>query len=523
MIDDWRPLGESLEWALGRRYWDRRGLSAFVEDGVPFMVNADGVAADAWAELLLQQLERSGRTPAEGASVLEIGVGSGLFARHLLRAVARRSPSWAEALTFVAADASPRMLEDIARRDVLEPFVRNCRLVVHEAGGDPAGLADAAPTRGYDAVFLNYVLDTLPFTAVRVKTEGLPTEIQVRTVLAAAGDPEPLRPLAADREPESLDHLLRVRDDLRMEFREVAWNGALGAEAAGEPGVRLLHHGAAACLDACIGLLAHGGFVALRDYAFSETADGETAPLFQGFAGSTAVGLDFRYLEALIAARGWAAAAPEEDDEDIRTRLIAPTVSSPTAAAFRRLFGKAATDPAKLLTARARTLANAGCTTAALDTYRRLLEQRPDHWGLHSEAARLLNKVGDHHAAAAVARDGLEANPISPELMNDLGDALFFAGAVDEAHRWFAAAFELAPAAAQGPFNLTYTHARRGEYADALAAIATALAVDTAGAFRERLLARQSELLAEMDREWRRQDAKAQDRRGPWRNVTTGA
>jgi SAM-dependent methyltransferase len=122
VIEDWRPLGDSLEWALGHRYWDRRGLAAFLEDGVPFIINADGVAAGAWAELLIDHLERAGRTPAGGASVLEIGVGSGLFARHLLRAVARISPAWSANLTFIAADASPRMLEDIARHDVLEPF-----------------------------------------------------------------------------------------------------------------------------------------------------------------------------------------------------------------------------------------------------------------------------------------------------------------------------------------------------------------------------------------------------------------
>ena len=520
VIDDWRPLGDSLEWALGRRFWDRRGLGAFLEDGVPFMINADGVAAAAWVELLIGHLERIGRTPAEGACVLEIGTGHGLFARHLLRAVARLSPAWAERLTVVAADASPRMLEDIARRDVLAPFEANCRLVVEDAADPGEALADAATGQGYDAVFLNYVLDTLPFRAVHVRADGSVCEIRVRTVLAGAADPAQLRALATARTPEALDQLLPVRDDLRMELGEFPYAGAVD----GGAGVYLLHDGAGRCLDRCMSLLAPGGFVAVRDYPFlADVPERETQPLFQVFGGSTAVGLDFRFLEGRARRRGWTLVAPEEDDEDIRTRILAPSLPEEAVADFRRLFGARATDAAKKLADRARSFVSAGFTSAALDAYRQLLAERPDHWGLHAEAAKLLNTLGDHASAAAVARAGLEANPISPELMSELGDAHFLAGEVAEAHRWFAAICELAPGAPMGHFNISFTLGRQGRHDKALAAVAAGLALDRKGEWRERLLARQAELLTELDRERRREAAKTQDRKGPWRQVAPDA
>ena len=155
----------------------------------------------------------------------------------------------------------------------------------------------------------------------------------------------------------------------------------------------------------------------------------------------------------------------------------------------------------------------------SMDAYRQLLETHPDHWGLHAEAARLLNTIGDHAGAAAVASAGLEANPISLELMSELGDAHFFGGAVHEAHRWFATACELAPDSPQAHFNLSFPLGRRGQRAEALAAIAAGLALDRKGEWRERLLARQGELLAEMEAERRRTAAKTQDRSGPWRLV----
>jgi len=53
IIEDFRPLAESLEWDLGQRYLRERGSKAFLSDTspVPFVINNDGVLSRQAGEL----------------------------------------------------------------------------------------------------------------------------------------------------------------------------------------------------------------------------------------------------------------------------------------------------------------------------------------------------------------------------------------------------------------------------------------------------------------------------------------
>jgi hypothetical protein len=65
VIEEFRPLAESLEWRLGQRsFWDR-GSAAFTSDAipVPYIVNNDGTLSSKAAKLLVDSLaaEEAGR------------------------------------------------------------------------------------------------------------------------------------------------------------------------------------------------------------------------------------------------------------------------------------------------------------------------------------------------------------------------------------------------------------------------------------------------------------------------------
>ena len=126
IVEDFRPLAESLEWDLGQRYLRERGSRAFLSDAspVPFVINNDGVLSQQAAETFfssLVQAEKAG--PLEPRIfVLELGIGVGLFARFFLDAFkemcAREGKDYYRRLIYVAGDRSERMLADACRHGV---------------------------------------------------------------------------------------------------------------------------------------------------------------------------------------------------------------------------------------------------------------------------------------------------------------------------------------------------------------------------------------------------------------------
>jgi len=194
IIEDFRPLAESLEWDLGQRYLRERGSKAFLSDTspVPFVINNDGVLSRQAAELLFTNLveaEKSG--PLEPRiCVLELGIGIGLFARFFLDAFkemcALQNKDYYRRLTYVAGDRSERMLADACRHGVFVDHAGHYLIRVVDAMdprsyliGDPA-IPGEQPFR---AVFLNYLLDCLPAADLKINDAEV-RQLCVRTCLA---------------------------------------------------------------------------------------------------------------------------------------------------------------------------------------------------------------------------------------------------------------------------------------------------------------------------------------------------
>jgi hypothetical protein len=126
VVQDFRPLAESIEWELGQLYLRERGSNAFIRDPepVPFIVNNDGFLSVQAAEIFFASLlvaERDGELESD-IFVLELGIGVGLFARFFLDAFrvlcARHGKDYYDRLCYVAADRSEKMLQDAARHGI---------------------------------------------------------------------------------------------------------------------------------------------------------------------------------------------------------------------------------------------------------------------------------------------------------------------------------------------------------------------------------------------------------------------
>src|ERR1700737_810598 len=85
IIQEFRPLVQSLEWQLSDLYWDNDGEAPFIPRQRPFIINNSGrLSEDAAALLFANCLEKP--AGADPIRVLELGAGTGLFARYFLNA-----------------------------------------------------------------------------------------------------------------------------------------------------------------------------------------------------------------------------------------------------------------------------------------------------------------------------------------------------------------------------------------------------------------------------------------------------
>lgn len=143
VVQDYRPLADSLEWQLGQHSYQRRGNKGFVADDkpIPFVVNNNGGLSAKAAELLFTALSESERkgTLEERVFVLELGIGVGLFARMFLDSFRdrcdRAGKDYYERLCYIAADRSEKMLIDACRHGIFADHPGRYLLRVLDADG----------------------------------------------------------------------------------------------------------------------------------------------------------------------------------------------------------------------------------------------------------------------------------------------------------------------------------------------------------------------------------------------------
>lgn len=508
LIEDERPLTESLEWKLSELYWNLNGTHGFVESRIPYTITSSGTLSANAARLLFANCCE--HPPEGGLTVLETGAGTGLFARLFIEEFARicsqAGKPFAGQLRYYVTDRSCKSREQWRELALF--------------GGLPAveGLADACDPlavqtadgveriAGVRAVFCNYSLDSLPAAVLR-KGENGPEELCIRTHLtgdsarvqrATRRSLAEIRELAGRLDPEliSLLPLLEFEAGFRACDRVYPYLEEALTFAHDWPRV-ILNHGAIACLEKAFEGLDPFGFVLLHDYGLVKPEDAGSMGATQRFGGSAAIGLNFPFLSHHFSARGMTVLGPEFDDKlPIHPRLLSKTAMPATGAAFREIFEfgphRAQNEPQE----QARQHIDAGRFDAAKKAYETALVARPRDWVLLGEIAEfLIRQVADYKAGLDIANAALAVNPwYSTWLWNVRGDALYALERFDEAHDAYLKAAKMDPADVRTNLNLAYSHAQLGDNNAALEAIVHGLANDT-GVFRDRLLEKQLQIL----------------------------
>lgn len=508
------PLHECLEWRLSCLYWHQAGLSPFLENSVPYIVNNNGRLSENAAVLLFENLSEA-PPDGRGITAVELGAGSGLFARLFLDAFEQicrdQGADFYDRLTYVVSDHSPRTLEhwrELGLFDAHGEHVAPVRLdAVDPAAGDAKALRAPWPAR---AVFCNYVLDVLPTTIWR-RNGTKPEELLVSTRLGTSGPKlEELTPLTLDEIRERIRHgdisdeLLPVLPLLEPSVRFgapreiVRWGEKATAMLdTMKDGDRIaINFGAFDCLHRCASHLDDHGFILVNDYGMPGAPElGNVLP--QRFGTTVAIGLNFPLLERCFSDGGLAVSTPEGDqDRSVHTRLLSRREMPRTRGALEMRFSAAVERELDAPLVAAREHVAAGRTGEGLDAYRAALERSPRDWHLLGEIAEFVGLVlRDYASGIQIARRALDLNPwTSAWLWNILGDCLYYLERYRDAHEAFLKAEMVDGKDARTCLNLGHSYACLGQHEAALASVARGLCSDK-GAYHSRLLQQQEQIL----------------------------
>ncbi len=516
LVQDFRPLASSLEWELAKHSWSREGLRQFASGRVPFIINNNGRYSEAAARVLFANL--SERPPGDTFEIVEVGAGCGLFARDLLNSFASlcetEKRDWFGRLVYIATDVSRRTVEQWQDLGIFAEFGARVQLGICDATQPESAIGlDGKPLRltAVRGIIANYVLDVLPSAVVRSGRDG-PEQLVVRTNLTRSPEllrmytsltPDQIQALGAADDPTKRVLLAPLLPVLEVEaafqrIPDAAWSylsrtltGAKACEAV------ILNYGALQAIDRWLALAVPGGFMLMNDYG-PVVRDQSSGALIQRFGDTAAIGINFPLLMDLIQSAGFRITVPPGDgDRVIHSRLITRGRVEHTEQAFSSHFSHQADIWFDQPAVEAARLAADGRNEEALDKFRTALARSPRNWQLIANAAEFVGlQLGEHQAGAELARTALEINPwFSPLLWNTLGDCLFGMNQREQAHQAYLQALQIAPGDVRTHFNLSFTYLDRGDLRQALLAVAEAIAADELGAYRDRLLAKQAQLI----------------------------
>jgi hypothetical protein len=515
LVEDYRPVAQSLEWRLADLLWRREGVLPFIEGGVPYRINNDGRLSSDAAAVLFANCEENARMDGP-IRVLEFGAGTGLFARYFLdefRLLCERaSRDYYGRLTFVVTDRSPMTIQHWREREIFRDH----------AGHVIAQTADAAGpgvTGEVRAVFCNYVLDVLP-TAFLLPTESGWQQLCERTWIA--DDPAVLRqftPLTPGElrtlaDGQELERLIPILPLLECEAAFLPASHDLPPGLEDLDDVRMgvpfaFNYGAMGCLRSLEHVLDPSGFILVNDYAAAPGEENSGYPSAQRFGPCAAAGLNFPLIEWYCRRHGLEAAMPEADAARlIHARLLSRGGLPGTHETFLRLF---AAPPMDASTAQVRRQADSGLAREALGGYRAAMAANPRNWQLIGEAAAFVaTQLRDFETALQLAREAVELNPwYSPWLWNVLGDCLNAMGRHADAHECFQQAHRIHPRDVETNLKLAASWLVAGDPWRSLESVARGLASDSEGMFRHLLLQRQQQAIDALSIRWNAERATA--------------
>lgn len=498
-LEPFVPVWSSARLRLSRAGWQAATLAPFLNLDVPYASTSSGRLSDDAVLLAL-----AARPGVGGLRILELGSGSGVFARLFLDALRQRAPDRYAASRYVASDGSASILAAQRAMGVLDDHEGIVTQAVLDVAGDWSAMGS------FDVILANYVFDSLSFDLLAIRDERT-WRREVRGVLPETlrAEAEALRAALSDPAGADIQHFVHLGPRISHQTRHVPIDRAtlphgdtLPEDTGGET-VPLVHSsGAIDAIARALSQLSPAGVLIFSDYGHLIPYTRHETPEFQTYGQSVAVGLNLGQI-ALACDRMPEAHfyAPDEEDGHLHTRVLqrgsGPDLSDVVNDLLGALRHRAMTAPVDA----AREVVRARMYERARGFYASALRLQPRNWTLLQEITLfLLIPNGEYDAALEMAAIGLAINPLAADLWRARGEALLALDRVDEA---LAA---LDRAAALGPGNVAAHRARadallrKGRHGAALAALAEALAHDREGDAQEVLLTLQGRVLADIAR-----------------------
>jgi tetratricopeptide (TPR) repeat protein len=527
LIEDHRPLSGSLEFHLSNLHWIREGTLPFSRGEVPFAGNNNGRLSQISAALLFANCEDA--AAREGPIVvLELGAGSGLFARYFLdefrRLCERTSRDFYQRLSFHVTDRSPRTVKQWEELGIFREHADHAIANVCEAGDLPQAVRGRV-----HAVFCNYLLGVLPAAIVRRAERGW-EQIAVRTWIADEAavlrqytklSLDEIRELASSPELQAREQLLPLLPLLEIEAQFIPADpsdltGLDGLNCSPGDGAFVYNYGAINCLDSVLAILGPDGFVLANDYDASSGAGPGQHPTGQRFGRTTAMGVNFPLLDEYCGRSATVLTPIGEDPRPIESRLLLRGDLPATRRVFNERLASIALQHAAAPGEQARREAAMGQLRQAVASYGTAIERNPQDWVLIGEAAEFVAaQLRDYTVGMELAKEALQLNPwYSPWLWNVLGECLASLKRPEEAHECYLHAHRIHPEDPATNLKLAHSWLVLGDPQRSLEAAATGLANDSNALFRHALLGQQQQAIASLSLRWQAERETSARRRG---------
>ncbi len=499
-LEPFGPVWSSARLRLSRAGWQGADLEPFLSFTVPYASTSGGRLSQDAVRLALTAF--AGR---DALRILEIGSGSGIFARLFLDALKQASPKTYATCHYLVTDGSDTILAAQRHHGILADHDTVVSQRVLDVDQDWPDLGR------FDLILSSYVMDSLPFDFLAVN-DTRTWRREMRAVLDDTRKDQagPLADALASGDPAALVPFVRLGPLLSLQTRHVPIDRADLAHGQTLPtdtgGVTLpfVHScGPLACIDRALATLAPGGLLVFSDYGHLVPYTAHEQPEFQGYGTSVAAGINFPQIDAACAGLpGITLFKPEEEEGHLYTRVLQRGPAADLGPLVDELYGairhRALTAPIDA----ARDYLRPRMYELARGMYAKALRLQPQSWVLMQEIALSLLLANDEAAAALDMADlGLAQNPLAPDLWRARALALLALDRLDDAHQAALRAVTLSPGNASAQRARARIALRQNRPAEALAAIATAFAHDAEGDARDALLALQGEALTAIGRD----------------------
>ena len=487
-VEQFTPIWGCAAARIARSAWLDSGLEVFLRTDVPYGATSSGRLSSDAVQLLLETGEKD-----HPCRFLEIGSGSGIFAKLFLDALKAEAPALYENCTYVLTDGNAKMLKSQADYGVLSEHKAHIKTRVFDATEDwPDEFAGA-----FDAVFGSYILDSLPVEFLMVGESGI-QRMEARCTL-----PAPHEMLADALKIPGFDHLgeyIPAAKSFGIQTRHTPCPPMPYADTIGLPegeDTPMVHsHGALACMENIALTLRPGGFAMLSDYGTTTPREPSETIEFQSFGASAAYAVNFHQIDNHFSDHPISYLKPDEEEGFLITRVFYNGDPEDLSSLVNLLFGEIRQRAMRLPVDAAREMLRANAFHSARQLYTKAIELQPKNWALAEEVADLLLLASKDYAdAKELAQFGLSLNPFAPNLHRIVAEACFEMGDLSGAETALEACLNYAGNTPQAYLLDAKIKFKNERYQDSLIAIAKGLATDRESDSRDPLLALQNEIL----------------------------